>query len=70
MTQPTPQQRAGHVSGPHRNGPSEFSWGTGITPSGLEDAPPSQGGRYCGTTPDMTEPAALAQLRKLIAKEE
>ena len=27
---------------------SEFSWGPGLTPRGLEDAPPSEGGRYRG----------------------
>ncbi|MDV8008624.1 hypothetical protein R4P65_27560 [Rhodococcus sp. IEGM 1318] len=37
---------------------SEFSWGTGMTPKGLEEAPPSQGGRYRGTTP--LSPAAAA----------
>lgn len=30
---------------------SEFSWGPGITPPGLENAPPRDGGRYHGTTP-------------------
>lgn len=30
---------------------SQFSWGPGLTPRGLEDAPPSQGGRYRGQTP-------------------
>lgn len=29
----------------------EFDWGAGLTPPGLEDAPPSEGGRYHGTTP-------------------
>lgn len=31
----------------------EFSWGPGLTPPGLEDAPPHEGGRYRGTTPPM-----------------
>jgi hypothetical protein len=30
---------------------SEFSWGDGLTPKGLENAPPSEGGRYRGTSP-------------------
>jgi hypothetical protein len=30
---------------------SEFSWGPGLTPKGLENAPPSEGGRYRGQTP-------------------
>lgn len=29
----------------------EYSWGPGLTPQGLEDAPPSQGGRYRGKSP-------------------
>lgn len=29
----------------------EFSWGPGLTPKGLEHAPPSQGGMCRGTTP-------------------
>lgn len=32
---------------------SEFSWGPGLTPKALKDAPPSHGGRYCGTTPEI-----------------
>ncbi len=49
-------------------GPSEFSWGPGPTPPGLEDAPPSQGGRYKGMAPpvDMTADAVrgAARLRR------
>lgn len=30
---------------------SEFSWGPDLTPPGLEDAPPTEGGRYRGLTP-------------------
>jgi hypothetical protein len=30
---------------------SEMSWGAGLVPQGLEDAPPSQGGRYRGKAP-------------------
>jgi len=33
------------------DGGSEHSWGEGLTPPGLEDAPPSQGGRYRGMAP-------------------
>lgn len=35
---------------------SEFSWGAGLTPKGLESAPPSLGGKYRGTTPEETRP--------------
>ncbi len=37
----------------YRPGPdaSEMSWGSGLTPPGLEDAPPSEGGRYRGKAP-------------------
>lgn len=31
--------------------PGEYSWGPGLTPPGLEDAPPSQGGQYRGKSP-------------------
>ncbi|GAA2427096.1 hypothetical protein GCM10009856_41970 [Mycolicibacterium llatzerense] len=31
---------------------SEYGWGAGITPRGLEDAPANEGGRYHGTTPE------------------
>lgn len=30
---------------------SEMSWGAGLVPQGLEDAPPSHGGRYQGKAP-------------------
>ncbi|KBR64455.1 hypothetical protein X425_01084 [Mycobacterium avium XTB13-223] len=30
---------------------SEFSWGPGLTPQALEQAAPSEGGRYRGTSP-------------------
>ena len=32
-------------------GCSEFSWAGGLVPEGLEDAPPKEGGMYCGLTP-------------------
>lgn len=35
-----------------RNDVSEFGWGSGLTPPGLEDAPPAEGGRYHGKAPD------------------
>ena len=33
------------------NGAGEFDWGSGLVPKGLEDAPPSEGGMYRGTSP-------------------
>ncbi len=29
----------------------EMSWGPGLTPPGLEDVPPGEGGRYRGKAP-------------------
>ncbi|WP_167374110.1 hypothetical protein [Mycobacterium paraffinicum] len=34
-----------------RGGATEFSHGPGLTPPGLEDAAPAEGGRYHGKTP-------------------
>lgn len=31
---------------------SEFSWGEGIEPASVAGNPPSEGGRYRGTSPD------------------
>jgi hypothetical protein len=31
---------------------SEFSWGDGLEPKSVRGKPPSEGGRYRGTTPD------------------
>lgn len=31
---------------------SEFSWGAGLEPPSVRGRPPSEGGRYRGTTPD------------------
>jgi hypothetical protein len=31
---------------------SEMSWGPGLTPKGLENAQPSEGGRYKGQSPE------------------
>lgn len=31
---------------------SEFSWGAGIEPTSVRGKPPSEGGRYKGTTPE------------------
>lgn len=42
--------------------PGEYSWGPGLTPKGLEDAPPSEGGRYRGKAP---KPADDPNLRAL-----
>jgi hypothetical protein len=33
------------------NGAGEFSWGAGLDVPGYEDAPPAQGGRYKGQSP-------------------
>jgi hypothetical protein len=33
------------------DGPSEMSWGDGLVPRGLENAPPSAGGMYKGQSP-------------------
>jgi hypothetical protein len=33
------------------DGASEFDWGPGQTPPGLENAPPSAGGMYRGQSP-------------------
>jgi hypothetical protein len=35
---------------------SEFSWGSGLTPKGLENAPPSEGGRYYGQQATIDDP--------------
>lgn len=32
--------------------PSEYGWGSDLVPPGLDDAPPSKGGMYRGTTPE------------------
>jgi len=34
-------------------GESEFSWGPDLSPPGLQDASPADGGRYKGTAPTM-----------------
>jgi hypothetical protein len=39
-----------------QTGPSEFSWGSGLVPPGKEHAPPSEGGKYRGTTPRRNRP--------------
>ena len=51
-------------------GQSEFSHGAGLTPPGLEDASPSQGGRYRGMAPpvDMS-PAVVAEAARLLRRE-
>jgi hypothetical protein len=35
---------------------SEYSWGPGLAPPGLESAPPSQGGRYKGCEATVDHP--------------
>lgn len=40
----------------------EYSWGPGLTPQGLEDALPADGGRYHGKTPKTAEPSGLRHL--------
>ena len=42
-------------------GPGEFSFGPGRVPKELEDAAPSQGGVYRGTTPPVTNPLAALE---------
>ena len=39
---------------PHNlpNDASEYSWGSGLVPPDLENAPPSEGGMYQGTSPE------------------
>lgn len=47
-------------------GGSEFSWGAGLTPPGLEDAPASLGGRYHGLAPEVDmSPAVAADAARL-----
>ncbi|MFC9968499.1 hypothetical protein ACFVH4_30090 [Nocardia ignorata] len=41
-------------------GASEFCWGPGLTPPGLEDAPSSAGGRYRGKCPPPDGPTLAA----------
>lgn len=40
----------------------EYSWGSGLVPSGLEDAPPSEGGRYRAKTPKAADNEGLNAL--------
>ncbi len=51
-------------------GESEYSWGEGLTPRGVEDAPLSLGGRYRGMAPpvDMS-PAVAASAARLLRRE-
>ncbi|MDV7246757.1 MULTISPECIES: hypothetical protein [Rhodococcus] len=48
--------------------PGEFGWGPGLTPPGLEEAPPSEGGRYRGKTPPMTDDSGLTVLADELAR--
>ncbi len=40
---------------------SEFCWGSGLTPKGLEDAPPAQGARYRATPPPPEERIGMSR---------
>lgn len=53
MTFADRMQRNAHEFRPGHDA-SEYSWGTGLVPRGLEDAPPHEGGRYRGLSPEMT----------------
>lgn len=44
-----------------RSGASDYCWGSGLTPKSLEDAPPSEGGRYRGTSSDTTKVIGVGQ---------
>jgi hypothetical protein len=44
-------------AGPN-DGPTEFSWGPGLTPSDKRCATPEDGGIYRGTTPRRGRPSA------------
>ena len=46
-----------HARGAEDTGATEFSFGPGPVPKGMELAPPSEGGAYVGRSPDTTEPA-------------
>jgi len=47
---------------------SEYGWGTGLTPPGYEDAPPSEGGRYSALTPPVPIDPGLQELMDEIAE--
>jgi hypothetical protein len=47
---------------------SEFSHGRGLVPPHLEDAPPSEGGRYRGRTPPAEPKVKLARGEPVIIK--
>lgn len=44
------------------DGESEFCWGEGLEPRSVRGKPPSEGGRYRGTTPDC-EPIIVSNSR-------
>lgn len=46
----------------------EYDWGPGLTPPGLEDAPPSEGGRYRGRSPAATDHNGLRALADELAE--
>lgn len=45
-----------HAGGAADTGATEFSWGPGPVTPGAEFAPPRDGGKYNGRSPDMSEP--------------
>ena len=47
--------------GPYRADASEFIFGRGLTSPGLEDAPPSKGGRYHGRTPPVARDIRMGE---------
>ena len=40
----------------HHTDESEYCWGSGLTPAGLENALPIEGGRYHGKSPQESSP--------------
>lgn len=63
----------GPLAGDHQHDlpelePGEFSWGPGLTPPKLADAPPSQGGMYRGKTPRAEELEGLRALTDELAE--
>ncbi len=53
------------------DGPSEFSWGSGLVPPGKENAPPSHGGIYRGKCPPVElRGASLTPRQKRLPKGE
>jgi hypothetical protein len=61
----TPQQRARWNNVDFQSRESELSWGAGLVPPGLEDAPAARGGMYKGMAPpvDMTAESVRSAAR-------